>query len=180
MTQPLTAFEDGSAVWSTMPQLRDDGGVAVAVLLTMASTPRWELRGTDARGERVLAEVEGFPSCSTELDSHGTVCVERSPNASRVWRAISASSLTRVADLAPTLDLVHAEGSDRVTAGERFGQRVTVLDVGTRHGVRLTLPEGTAAHRGTRWTADLVARGDHLLVLSSSRDGATVTGYAIR
>lgn len=180
LTQPLTAFGDGGAIWSTMPNLRDDGGIGLALLLTMTATPRWELRGTDAHGERFLAEVDGFPSCAKELDASGTVCVERSMNASRVWRAATASSLTRVADLPPTLDLIHAEGSDRVTAGERFGQRVTVLDVSTRRGMRLSLPEGTAARRGTRWTADLVARGDYLLVLSSSRDGATITRYAIR
>lgn len=177
LTQPLAAFPDGGAIWSTLPGLRNGG--TLIPLLYMFGSPRWELRGTDAAGERFLGDVEGVPSCGQELDAHGTLCVERSENGSRVWRAPSARSLEEVADLPPTLDLVHAEGADQVAAAERFGQRAVVLDASTRRAVRLTLPGGGDAS-ARRWTADVVARGSSLLVLSSSREGATVTRYTIR
>jgi Zn-dependent protease with chaperone function len=177
LTQPLTAFPDGGAIWSTMPGFGNGG--KLFPLLYMFGSPRWELRGTDAAGERFLGDVEGFPSCGAELDARGTLCVERSPNGSHVWRAPSAKLLEEVADLPPTLDLVHAEGTDRVAAAERFGQRAVVLDASTRRAFRLTLPGGGDA-TARRWTADVVARGSSLLVLSSSREGAIVTRYSIR
>jgi hypothetical protein len=65
-------------------------------------------------------------------------------------------------------------------APREFGQRAVVVDVPNRRGFRLTIPGTGAAQRGTRWTADVVARGGYLLVLSASRDGALVTRYAIR
>ena len=75
---------------------------------------------------------------------------------------------------------MHAESSDRVAAAERFGQRAAVLDVITRQAFRVTLPGGAANREARRWTADLVARGPYLLVLSAGRDGAMVTRFAIR
>jgi hypothetical protein len=177
VTQPLAAFPAGGAIWSTMPGFGNGG--KLIPLLFMFGSPRWELRGTDASGERLLGDVEGFPSCSLDVDALGALCVERSPNGSHVWRARSAKALEEVADLPPTLDLVHAEGAEQVAAAERFGQRAVVFDAATRRAFRLTLPGGGDA-TARRWTADLVARGSSLLVLSSSRDGATVTRYTIR
>jgi hypothetical protein len=177
LTQPVAAFPEGAAIWSTMPGFRSGG--KLIPLLYMFGSPRWELRGTDAAGERFLGDVEGFPTCGLELDAQGALCVERSTNGSHVWRAPSARSLEEVADLPPTLDLVHAEGAEQVAAAERFGQRAVVLDASTHRAFRLTLPGGGDA-TARRWTADVVARGSSLLVLSSSRDGATVTRYTVR
>jgi hypothetical protein len=179
MAQPLTAFADGSALWTSLPRFRGAADGLTPVLLAASLSPRWELRGIDDAGERFLADVEGFPTCAIELDSLGTLCVERSPNGSHVWRARSASSVERIADLPPTLDLVHAEGGGRVAAAERFGQRMMVVDVGTRQAFRLTLP-GSSDRLLARWTADVAARSGYVLVLTTSRDGAVVTRYAIR
>ena len=183
MAQPLAAFSDGGAVWSTLAHLRgarSAGSSLMPMLMAMTASARWELRGTDAAGERFLAELEGFPSCASEIDGRGTLCVEHSPNVSRVWRAMSATTLARVADLPPSLDLVHAEGIDRVAAAERFGSRIVVLDAAARNAFRLTLPNEGAARTGTRWIADVVARDRYVLVLSAGRDGATIYRYEIR
>ena len=183
MTQPLAAFTDGGAIWSTLAYLRrarSAGSALMPMLLAMTASPRWELRGTDAAGERFLADVEGFPSCATEIGELGTLCIEHSPNVTRVWRATSATKVARVADLPPSLDVVHAEGSDRVAAAERFGSRVVVLDPTSRKAFRLTLPGEQARRAATRWTGDVVARGSNLLVLTVGRDGATVNRYRIQ
>ena len=183
MAQPLAAFSDGGAVWSTLAHLRgarNAGSSLMPMLMAMTASARWELRGTDAAGDRFLAELEGFPSCASEIDGRGTLCVEHSPNVSRVWRAMSATSLARVADLPPSLDLVHAEGIDRVAAAERFGSRIVVLDAAARNAFRLTLPNESAARTGTRWIADVVARDRYVLVLSAGRDGATINRYEMR
>lgn len=150
------------------------------MLLALAGGMRWELRGTDAAGEHFLTDAEGFPSCAPEVDAAGALCVEHSATASRIWRASSARSIARVAVLPPVYDLVHADGGDLVAATERFGQRAVVVDVTRLRGMRLTIPGTGAVQRGTRWTADIAARGSYLIVLSTSRDGALVTRYAIR
>jgi Zn-dependent protease with chaperone function len=180
MSTPLAAFPDGGAVWSTIAGYRSMSGMLNPMMLALAWSPRWELRGTDGAGERLLADVQGMPACATELDARGTLCVERSPNGSHVWRAASAKSIERIADLPPALDLVRAEGNDRVVAAERFGTRIAVYDATTGEGTRLTLPATESVRAGVRWTADVVVRGDYLLVLSTTRDGATVTRYVIR
>ena len=180
MTQPLAAFGDGGVIWSTLPRLRGADALATPLLLAMAASPRWEIRGTDNAGERFLADVSGFPTCGSQVDEHGVLCVERSTNGTNLWRAASARMLTRIASLPPVFDLVHGEGTDAVAAAERFGQRAAVVDVASRQAYRLTLPGESAARAGMRWTADVVARGGYLLVLSSTRDGATVTRYSIR
>jgi hypothetical protein len=180
MTQPLAAFADGSAIWSTLPRLGGPDALATPVLLAMAASPRWEIRGTDNAGERFLADVSGFPACGSEVDDHGVLCVERSTNGTNLWRAPSARMLTRVASLPPVFDIVHGEGTAAVAAAERFGQRAAVVDVASWRAYRLTLPGESAARAGMRWTADVVARGGYLLVLSGTRDGATVTRYSIR
>ena len=180
LTQPLAAFVDGSAIWSTLPRMRGPGAFATPFLLALAASPRWEIRGSDSSGDRFLADVSGFPACGSELDERGALCVERSTSGANIWRAPSALMLTRVATLPPVFDLVHGEGTDAVAAAERFGQRAAVIDVANRRAYRLTLPGETAARAGMRWTADVVARGGYLLVLSATRDGATVTRYSIR
>ena len=180
MTQPLAAFGDGSAIWSTLAQLRGGNVLSMPLWLMMAASPRWEIRGTDSSGERFLADVSGLPGCGTEVDEHGALCVERSTTGTSIWRAPSARFLSRVAMLPPVFDLVHSEGTDAVAAAERFGQRAAIIDVAKRQAYRLTLPGESATRAGMRWTADVVARGGYLLVLAATRDGATVTRYTIR
>ncbi len=180
MTRPIAAFADGGAIWTGLARARATGATLMPMLLAFSGTMRWELRGTDAAGEHFLADVDGFPACASELDASGALCVERSTSASRIWRAASARSITRVAVLPPIYDLVHADAGDRVAAAERFGQRAMVVDVERHRGFRLTIPGTGAVQRGTRWIADVAARGEYLLVLSASRDGALVTRYAIR
>ena len=180
MSRPVAAFADGGAIWTRLSQPRAVGGTIAPMLLAFAGSMRWELHGTDAGGEHFLADAEGYPSCGSEVDAAGVLCVDRSPSASRIWRAASARSITRVAMLPPIYDLVHADAGDRVAAAERFGQRVVVVDVPGRRAYRLTIPAGGAVQRGTRWTADVAARGSYLIVLSTGRDGALVTRYAIR
>ena len=178
MSYRLGAFADGGVLWTTLSQPR--GGSAMVPFLALAGSMRWELRGSDAAGEHFLADLEGLPACAPELDAAGALCVERSTSGSRIWRAASARSSTRVATLPPVYDLVHADASDRVAAAERFGQRAVVVDVLRRRGLRVTIPGTGAVQRGTRWTADIAARGDYLFVLSTSREGALVTRYTIR
>jgi len=180
MSQPVAAFANGGAIWTTLSAPRSGGSTMTPMLLAFTGSMRWELRGTDAGGEHLLADAEGVPECAKELDQAGTLCVERSASAVRIWRAASARSLTRVAALPPIYDLVHADAGDRVAAAERFGQRAAVLDVPRRRGFRLAIPGSGAVQRGARWTADIAARENYLLVLSTNRDGALVTRYAIR
>ena len=179
MSRPVASFADGSAIWTTLARPRV-GGTMAPMLLAFAGSMRWELRGTDAAGEHFLADAEGFPSCASEVDAAGVLCVDRSSSASRIWRAASARSITRIATLPPIYDLLHADAGDRVAAAERFGQRAAVVDVPGRRAYRLTIPAGGAVQRGARWTADVAARGSYLIVLSTGRDGAVVTRYAIR
>jgi len=178
MSYRLGAFADGGVLWTTLSQPRAGG--AMVPFLALAGSMRWELRGSDAAGEHLLADLEGLPACASELDAGGALCVERTSSASRIWRAASARSVTRVAALPPVYDLVHADAGDRVAGAERFGQRAVVVDVERHRGFRLTIPGTGAVQRGTRWTADVAARGNYLLVLSTSREGALVTRYAIR
>lgn len=180
MSRPLAAFADGGAIWTTLSRPRRAGSTVAPMLLAFAGSMRWELRGTDAAGEHFLADAEGFPSCASEIDAAGVLCVERSSSASRIWSARSARSMARIAALPPIYDLVHADAGDRVAAAERFGQRAVVVDVPERRAYRLTIPAGGAVQRGARWTADVAARGGYLIVLSTGRDGALVTRYAIR
>jgi heat shock protein HtpX len=180
MTQPLAAFGDGSAIWSTLPHLRGGGALAMPLVFVMAGSPRWEIRGSDGSGERFLADVSGFPACASEVDEHGALCVERTDRGTNIWRAPSARMLSRIATLPPVFDLVHGEATDAVAAAERFGQRAAVIDIANRRAYNLTLPGESSARAGMRWTADVLARGGYLLVLSDSRDGAIVTRYSIR
>ena len=180
MGRPVAAFADGGAIWTTLSRPGGASYTMVTMLLAFAGSMRWELRGTDAIGEHFLADAEGFPSCAPEVDTTGVLCVERSSSASRIWRAASARSIARIAMLPPIYDLVHADAGDRVAAAERFGQRAVVVDVPGRRAYRLTIPAGGAVQRGARWTADVAARGSYLIVLSTGRDGAVVTRYAIR
>ena len=180
VSHPVAAFADGGAIWTTLAQPRGASETTTLMLLAFAGSERWELRGIDNTGEHLLLDAEGFPACAAELDAAGALCVERSASASRIWRAASPQSITRIAALPPIYDLVHADAADRVAAAERFGQRAVVVDIPSRRGFRLTIPAGGAVRRGARWTADIVARGEYLLVLSTSRDGALVTRYAIR
>lgn len=178
MTHQLAAFPDGGTIWLKLSGVRDGGRIGMLPILF--GFTRWEMHGTDGAGDHFLADMEGIPSCAAELSSAGVLCVERSQEASGIWRIGSARAATRLALLPPGYDLVHADASDRVAAAERFGQRALVVDVPNRRGFHLTLPAGGAVRRGARWTADVVARGDYLLVLSTSRDGALVTRYVIR
>lgn len=180
VSHPVAAFADGGAIWTTLAQPRGAGETTTLMLLAFTGSARWELRGIDDTGEHLLLDAEGFPACAPELDAAGALCVERSASASRIWRAASPRSMTRIAALPPAYDLVHADAPDRVAAAERFGQRAIVVDVARRRGFRVTIPGTGAVQRGVRWAADIAARGDYLLVLSTSREGALVTRYAIR
>jgi hypothetical protein len=177
--QPLAAFPNGSAIWMTLGGLHTGSDVLTPVLLAMTGSIRWELRGTNAAGERFLADLDGIPVCGSEIESNGALCLDRSANATRVWRATASSTIQQVTELPPSFDLVHIESADRLSAAERFGARLILVDAGTRRAARLTLP-GANQRASGRWTADVVARGNFVLVLSGNRDGATVSRYDIR
>jgi hypothetical protein len=179
ISQPLAAFPNGSAIWMTLGRFRTAGDALTPVLLAMTGSIRWELHSTGAAGERFLEDLDGIPLCGSEIEADGALCYDRSENATRVWRATASSTIQQIAELPPSLDLVHIESASRLTAGERFGARVFLVESATRRGTRLTLPG--ASQRGSgRWTADVVARDHYVLVLSSTRDGASVNRYEIR
>jgi heat shock protein HtpX len=179
MVQPLAAFPDGSMIWVTLAQFHTHGTMLTPLLLAMSGAIRWELHGSGATGEHFLADLDGFPGCGAEIGSTGALCIDRSPNATRVWRATSSTVIERVTELPPSLDLVHVDAPDRVIATERFGPRLVLVDIAVRRATRLTLP-GANQRTGTRWTADAAARGPYLFVLSAGRDGATVNRYGLR
>jgi heat shock protein HtpX len=178
VAQPLAAFADGSTIWVTLAQFHTRGAMLSPVLLAMSGAIRWELHGSGAAGEHFLADLDGFPSCGVEIDGTGALCTDRSSNATRIWRATS-SIVERVTELPPSLDLVHMDAPDRVAATERFGSRLVLVDIPARRATRLTLP-GANQRMGTRWTADVAARGPYVFVLSAGRDGATVNRYELR
>ena len=91
--QPLAAFPNGSAIWMTLGGLHTGSDALTPVLLAMAGSIRWELHGTDAAGERFLADLDGIPLCGNEIESNGALCVDRSANATRVWRATASSTI---------------------------------------------------------------------------------------
>jgi hypothetical protein len=68
-----------------------------------------------------------------------------------------------------------------VAAVERFGTRLAVVDV-TRHaGIRVTLPsDDPRSDGGFRWTADVAAAGEYVVVLSSDRTSSVLRRYRIR
>jgi hypothetical protein len=177
--QPLAAFPNGSAIWMTLGGLHTGSDALTPVLLAMAGSIRWELHGTNAAGERFLADLDGIPLCGNEIESNGALCVDRSANATRVWRATASSTIQQVTELPPSFDLVHIESADHLSAAERFGARLILVDAATRRAARLTLP-GASPRAGGRWTADVVSGGNFVLVLSGGRDGATVSRYDIR
>ena len=179
MMQPLAAFTNGSTIWLTLARFHDKAGALTPMLLAMTGTIRWELHSSGASGERFLADLDGFPTCGAEIDRDGALCIDRSSNATHIWHVTSASTIEHMADLPPSLDLVHVESPQRVSAAERFGPRLILADVATRQAARLTLPEGNQ-RSGGRWTADVAACGPYVLVLSVGREGATVNRYEIR
>jgi hypothetical protein len=174
--QPLAAFPNGSAIWMTLGGLHTGSDELTTVLLAMTGSIRWELLGTDAAGERFLADLDGIPICGSEIESNAALCFDRSANATHVWRATASSTIQQITELPPSFDLVHIESANRLSAAERFGARLILVDAATRRAARLTLP-GANPRASGGWTADVVARGNFVLVLSGSRDGATVSRY---
>ena len=179
MTQPLVAFSNGSAMWMTLGRLHTRAGALMPLLLALSRSMRWELHSTNAAGERFLADLDGIPLCSNEIEADAALCFDRSENATRVWRASSSSTVQQVTELPPSLDLVHIESAAHVSAAERFGARLYLIDAAARRGARLTLPGANQPGSG-RWTADVVSVGGYVLVLSGGRDGATVSRYQVR
>jgi hypothetical protein len=179
MAQPLVAFPDGSAIWVTLSRLQTRSTALSTLMMAMTGTIRWELHASAAGRERFLGDVDGFPLCAAEIDRDRALCIDRSPNGTRVWRAGSASAVERIADLPPSLDLVHVEAADCVAAAERFGSRLVLADPTSREAKRLTIP-GAGSRTDGRWTADVVARGRYVLMLSAARDGATVSRFEVR
>jgi hypothetical protein len=179
MAQPLSAFPDGSTIWVSLAQFHTRGAMLTPLILAMSGAIRWELHGSGATGEHFLADLDGFPTCGVEIDSTGALCTDRSSHATRLWRASSSSIVERVTELPPSLDLVHVDAPDRVAATERFGSRLVLVDIPARRATRLTLP-GANQRMGSRWTADVAARGPYVFVLSAGRDGAMVNRYELR
>ncbi|HZI43135.1 MAG TPA: M48 family metalloprotease [Gemmatimonadaceae bacterium] len=179
MAQPLAAFPDGSAIWVTLARLQTHPTALSTIMMALTGTIRWELYASAAGRERFLADVDGFPLCAAEIDRDRALCIDRSPNATRVWSAGSASAVERIADLPPSLDVVHVESADYVAAAERFGSRLVLADPARREAKRLTIP-GVGSRADGRWTADVVARGRYVLMLSAGRDGATVSRFEVR
>jgi hypothetical protein len=177
-SQPLVAFADGTAIVSALAGFHDGGSSIGPMLMLMAANPRWELRSTGPAGERVLADLNGVVSCGTSVDREGTVCVETSTNRTRLWQ-VGASAATPVGDLPRTFGIVHPLGATRVAAVERFGSRLAVVDLVSRRAIRLTLPDEPARAEALRWTADVVATADYVVVLSSSRSGSIIRRYRI-
>jgi heat shock protein HtpX len=177
--QPLVAFEDGSAISLALsPTPNAAGGVATTLLL-MASQ-QWELRRIGSSGERLLADIDGVPTCGSELDAHGVICAERSPSRTRLWR-IGAATAEPAGDLPASLQAVHPLGAGRVAAVERFGSRLAVVDLGSGRALRLTLPaDDPRTGTNARWTSDVVATGDYVVVLSNGRASTMVRRYRIR
>lgn len=176
--QPLAAFADGSALQSVLAGLRDAGSSVGPMLMLMTAQPRWELRSTGPKGEHVLADLGGVVNCGTEVEAESTVCVESLGNRTRLWR-VSTSEATPVGDLPHALGAVHPLGSRQVAAVERFGSKLVVVDLTAHRGVRVTLPEDPAHTEARRWTTDVVAIGDYVLVLSSGRTGASIQRYRV-
>ena len=179
MTQPLAAFPNGTALWMSLGSLHTRSDALTPLLLAMTGSIRWELHETTAAGERFLADLDGMPSCGDETASGVALCFDRSASATTVWRASSASTIQHIAELPPSLDVVHVESTDRLSAGERFGARLLLVDATTRRGERLTLP-GMNQRGSGRWTADVAARGDFVFVLAAGREGAVLNRYRRR
>jgi heat shock protein HtpX len=179
LTQLVTALPDMSAIWLTFPQFRSRAGAAIPMLITMTGSIRWELHSSGPAGEQFLADLEGYPTCGTDVGSGGVLCVDRLPNATRLWRVASPGTIERIADLPPALDLVHIASVDRMSAAERFGPRLILVDAIHRRGARLTVP-GESQRTGNRWTTDLTAQGEYVFVLIQSRDGAVLSRYRVR
>jgi Zn-dependent protease with chaperone function len=181
LSNPLAAFADGSSIWVTFPRFSTKATAFMRTFLAMAGSLRWELHRSDRTGDHPLGDIDGFPSCGTEVGDEGVVCVERSPNGTHVWRARSGvgTAIEQIGELPPSLDIDHVESSDRVVAAERFGSRLIVVDATARRATRLTLP-GDGGRVGDRWIADAVARDRYVLVLTSARDGGTVSRFRLR
>ena len=180
LSNPLSAFADGSSIWVTFPRFSTTSTAFIPAFFAMAGSLRWELHHSDRTGDHLLADIDGFPSCGAEVDEMGVVCVERSPNGTRLWRERSGAktAIEQIGELPPSLDIVHVESSDRAVAAERFGTRLILVDAPARRAIRLTLP-GDGGRAGDRWTADVAARGPYILVLSSARDGGSVARFKV-
>lgn len=180
MSQPLAAFVDGSAIWFTLPGLRDPASSFEPMLMLMAAAPRWELRSSGPAGEGVLADLEGIPQCGSEVDPFGATCVEHSANRTRLWR-VGVGEATAAGDLPAALNGVHPLGGGRVAAIERFGTRLALVDLRSHRGTRFTLPpDGSPATGDVRWAADVAAAGPYLAVLSNGGRSSIVRRYRVR
>jgi hypothetical protein len=178
--QPLAAFADGSALWFTLPGLRDPASSFGPMLMIMTASPRWELRTSGPTGERVLADLDGIPLCASEIDALGATCVEHSANRTRLWR-VGRAEATGAGDLPGALNAVHPLGGGRVAAIERFGTRLAVVDLESHRGMRFTLPlDDSRTTADARWTADVAAAGEYVAVLSSGGSSAVLRRYRIR
>jgi Zn-dependent protease with chaperone function len=179
LTQPIAAFANGNAIWTTLGRFHTGRDAITPLLLAMTGSIRWELHSSSAAGERFLADLDGMPTCGNEIEREAALCYDRSTGATRVWWATAASKVQQIAELPPSLDLVHIESSETLSAAERFGARLLLVDATTRRGARLTLPGANVRGSG-RWTADVVARGGYVMVLSAGRDGAVLSRFEVR
>jgi heat shock protein HtpX len=178
-SHPIVAFTDGTAIALALSGVGEPGSTVASTLLLMGG-PRWQLRSVSSAHDETLADIDGIPICGSEIDAHGALCAERTPSRTHVWR-IGATHAARVGDLPPSLNLIHPLGGGRVTAVERFGGRLAIVDVDAGRAMRLTLPSedprgGASAH----WTSDVIAAGNFVVVLSSTRAASVVRRYRIR
>lgn len=178
LNHPVAAFGDGTAISLSLAGVGEPGSSITSTLLLMGGQ-RWRLRRVSSAHDQVLADIDGIPSCGSEIDARGVVCSERSPSRTHLWR-IGSASAANVGDLPSSLDPVHPLGSGRVAAVERFGSRLVLVDVDARRGIRLTLPlEDPRGGASTHWTSDVVAAGDYVVVLSNTRASSVIRRYRI-
>jgi len=178
VTQVLAAFGNGTAIVPELAHVTRESATSAWMAMLGSFSMRWNVTRIGTERQEV-GSLTGFPNCGSSLADDVALCTEiAGPNRSRVWRVGGTGGLVQVAALPAGYDIAHTEDGIRITGVSRMKWRVALLNVGTKSGMRLRMPEeGLTPSR--RWALDASWSGERVAVLSAGPGGTRITIYRI-
>jgi len=104
---------------------------------------RWTLSRYERDGSHALAQLRGYPTCTSTRDDDMAVCVEQGRRATHVW-SVGRTGAVDLGALSRRYDRTVASTSGHVVASSHNGRAIAIVDVPRRRGVRVSLPEVTS------------------------------------
>jgi hypothetical protein len=178
MTQVLSVFGNGTALVPELAHAAPESATSAWLAMLGTFTLRWNVLRIGSERQTV-GTLSGFPSCGSSLSDDWALCTEIAGlKRSRIWRVGATAGLALVGALPAGYDISHTEDGTRVTGVARMTSRVALVNVGSRSGVRIRIPEEglSSSHR---WALDASSSADRVAVLSAGRGGTRVTIYRI-